>query len=236
MRCLAMGLLATIVAMSSSQAALISEFEPNPPGSDPANVNFELSGDANSSFSYWILSIEDDGDSGLVDRAASVSGTFDSNGLAVVSVGDLENPSFTVMLVDTFTGMVGTSDIDDDNDGVVDTTFWNTVEDALGVPDDGSEALYASQLGGVDFAYSGDEPQLMFREGSTGAWFAINDPAGTEAYAEDGSTVSFASFSTDPSVTTFGAINPTAVPEPGSLLALTLCGGVVARRIRRRQR
>ena len=45
-------------------APLISEFQPNPDGQDPADVNIELSGEAGEAFDLWLVSVEDDGDNG----------------------------------------------------------------------------------------------------------------------------------------------------------------------------
>ena len=113
---------------ASVSADLISEFQSNPSGADPANQDVELSGDAGAAFDLWILTLESDGFNGTVDRATNVTGTYDSAGLAVVSVADLENPSFTMVLVDGFTGAVG-DDLDTDDDGVLDVTPWGTVMD-----------------------------------------------------------------------------------------------------------
>ena len=116
-------LLASLMLAGSANAQLISEFEPNPAGGDPADTTFELSGMPSSSFDLWLLSLENDGFGGTVDRAANVTGMFDSNGLAVVMVPDLENPSFTVVLTDSFTGMIG-DDLDTAGDGTLDLTRW----------------------------------------------------------------------------------------------------------------
>ncbi len=200
----------------TSFAQQINEFEPNPVGTDPANVSFELLGTPSASFSGWILSLECDPTSiGTVDRAAAVSGTFDANGLLVVMVPDLENPSYTVVLTDDFTGTEGATDIDTDDDGVIDDlSTFGTVLDAIGIPDNtGDEAnLYGASLGGQDFAYTGDEPGLVFRDGTTGEWYAINDPAGTDAYDINANPFPQSSFDADPTMTTYGAANPSYVP------------------------
>ena len=212
-------------------ANLISEFQPNPVGTDPATVSVELSGTAFAFFDVWLLSIETDVGSpiGLVDRAENVTGTYDANGLAVVSIGDLENPSFTFVLLENFTGTVGLTDIDVDNDGTADdlSTFVN-VFDAIGIPDiAGDEAFqFGAQLGGQDFVYSGDEPKLVFRAGSVGAWYAVNDQGFVPENVFDvfGTQVANNLFSADPEATTFGALNPTVIPEPSTfLLALVGC-------------
>ncbi|MCC9602016.1 PEP-CTERM sorting domain-containing protein [Stieleria sp. JC731] len=243
LRKLSSAVFAALLFAAQAPAALISEFEPNPDGDDPASVNFELSGTAFESFDYWILSIETDSGAsvGLVDRAANVTGTFDALGLAVVTIPDLENPSFTVLLTDTFTGTVGTSDVDADNDGVVDdTSFWNTVEDALSIVDrETGDAEYGAQLGGTNFQYSGAEPSLTFRDLSTGQWFAVNDPAVDEIFSATGDAYTSDDFTGgDPLLATFGALNPTlitAIPEPSSLVALGVLGAFTAVRRRRRK-
>ncbi len=200
-----------LLISASSFAQVINEFEPNPVGTDAANVSFEIKGTPSAAFSGWVLSLESDpGNIGVVDRAASVSGTFDANGILVVSIPDLENPSFTVILTDTFTGAIG-DDLDTDDDATLDTTPWTTVYDAIGIPDTaGDEAnLYGAALGGADFSYTGDEPGLVFRDGTSGDWLAINDPAGTDAYDINANTVNFTLFNADPSISTFGSENPT---------------------------
>ncbi|NJL48096.1 MAG: hypothetical protein HC929_12195 [Leptolyngbyaceae cyanobacterium SM2_5_2] len=73
-----------------SIGVLISEFQPNPAGNDPATSTFELSGTPGETFNGWIVSLESDGASGIVDQASAVSGTFDTSGLLVVDVPDLE--------------------------------------------------------------------------------------------------------------------------------------------------
>lgn len=196
----------------SVSSQTINEFEPNPVGTDPANVSFELKGTPNVSFSGWILSVESDGANGIVDRAASVSGTFDSQGLLVVSIPDLENPSYTVILTSDFTGTVGTTDIDANDDGTVDdTSSLGTIYDALGIPDrvEDEASLYGADLGGEDFAYTGDEPGLVFRDGNTGDWYAVNDPAGEDVYDIAANAIAASSFDTDPTTgSTFGSANP----------------------------
>ncbi|MEM7799976.1 MAG: ExeM/NucH family extracellular endonuclease [Chloroflexota bacterium] len=213
----------TVVPIVS--AGLISEFEPNPFGDDPSDVSFELSGTPGEAFSGWILSVESDGNNGLVDRAAQVSGTFDSSGLLVVEVPDLENPSFTVILTDAFSGAAGSTDIDSDNDGEADALDdLGNVLDAIGVPDAvGDEAsLYATELGGTDFAFTGDEPQLIFRDASVGDLYAVNDPAGGAVFDVTGTDVTPAIFDSDPTTgPTFGSINPTVVGASAPELLLT---------------
>ncbi|MEM9782295.1 MAG: choice-of-anchor I family protein [Pseudomonadota bacterium] len=208
--------------------AIFSEFQPNPAGADPAMQTIELTGLAGDMFEGWVLSIESDaeGSAGTVDRATAVSGLFDANGILTVEIPDLENPSFTLALVDNFTGAVGSTDFDQDDDGVSDTDLSSvgisTVFDAIGVPDVGGDPLYGVALGGIDFAFIGSEPELIFRDGGNGAFFAVDvngavfDEAGAEVSAED--------FDADPALPTFGAANPSTgdvvVPETDFTLEL----------------
>ncbi|MGK7943146.1 MAG: ExeM/NucH family extracellular endonuclease, partial [Microcystaceae cyanobacterium] len=194
---------------------LISEFQPNPTGNDPTQVTFEISGTPGDAFDGVIVSIESDSGSanpGDINNFESVSGTFDANGLLTVTISDLENPSFTVALLSEFTGDTST-DIDTDNDGVADDlSTFGVVFDAIGVPDSvGDEAfLYGTDLGGTDFTYTGDEPRLIFRDGSVGDLYAINDPDNGQVFDVNGTDVTPSIFDTDPTIgtDTFGTINP----------------------------
>ncbi len=194
----------------NAQAALINEFQPNPSGPDPLSTIIEIRGTSGASFNGSILSIESDLAGATIDRATSISGVFDSNGLLTASVPDFENPSFTAVLVDGFTGSIGDA-LDTNSDGILDVNPWSSVHDALGVPDSFSDQsrLYGAQLGGQDFAFTGDEPQLVFRDGVSSSWYAVNDPAGTVAYDITAAPIDLSLFSADATVATFGAVNPT---------------------------
>jgi hypothetical protein len=221
MKRFALAALASFAATPAALAVSINEIQPNPNSADPTEQQIELLGVAGSSFTGVLLSIESDpgGSLGSVDRLSNISGTFDANGLLVVDIADLENPSNTLILLDSFSGALG-DDIDLDNDGVADSFgSFGTVLDAVGIADAvGDEMnLYAEQFGGVDLAYSGDEPQLIFRDSISLMWYAINDPAGDEAFDMFGNSVSFDAFNFDPSNDTFGDINPTLVPVPAAV-------------------
>jgi len=216
-------LLLTLFISGFSFGQVINEFQPNANGTDPDPASFELKGTPGASFSGWILSVESDpGSQGTIDRASSVTGTFDNNGLLVVTAPDLENPSFTLILVDDFTGVIGSTDIDTDNDGTADdVSSWTTVFDAIGIPDNtGDEAfLYADEIGGTDFSYSGDEPKLVFRDGTSGDLYAVNDPDNSEVYDVNGTEiVALGSFDTSPYDPTFGAVNPTYTLATGPVI------------------
>lgn len=211
---------------ASASAGLINEFQPNPPGAEPDELLIELVGTAGASFSGFLTLIEDDGINGEIDRSNEVTGVFDSNGLAVVTIPDLENPSFTFLFSSLNGGGLGV-DLDAEDDGFIDDiTVFGTIFDAIGIADDAAELLYASQLGGVNFFFTGDEPGLVFRDGlDPTTIFAINDPAGDFAFDQFGNQVALTAFDLDPVAPTFGSVNPTVVPEPASL-ALVALGGV----------
>lgn len=229
-----------------ANAGVFSEFEPNPPGADPAESTFELAGTAGASFDFFILSLENDGFNGTVDRAANVVGTFDSNGLAVVQTPDLENPSFTVVLTDSFTGAIG-DDLDLNDDGNLDLSSLGNILDAVGVSDiAGDDAtLYGEILGGTDIFFNGAfEPLSVFRSGSTGEFFqTVTLDFGTPeerigVFTAGGVEVDAAEFDFDPTATSFGAINSTstavAIPEPTSLALIPFAIGALAARRRRK--
>jgi hypothetical protein len=214
----------------TTQAQFLSEFEPNPAGIDPAESIFELGGTPSASFNLWILSIENDGLSGLVDRASNVSGTFDGNGLATVTVPDLENPSFTVILSSAFSGSAG-DDLDLTDSGTLDVSGLGTIFDAVGVSDDAGDdpALYASTLGGTNILYNGEfEPLSVFRDPLSGDWFQtvtvdFGEPGERigvfGASGAAGGEIPAGNFSFDPTATTLGTTNPTLVPEPSTYVA-----------------
>jgi len=219
-----------IPTVFAAAPTLISEFQPNPTGADPGTVSFEISGEPSTAFNLWILSVESDSGSGTgtIQQAENITGSFDANGIATATISDLENPSFTVILTDAFTGTVNTSDIDTNDDGTVDdTSTLGTVHDAIGVPDNvGDQTFsYGAQLGGADFTYIGDEPQLIFRDASTGDWYAIDDPV-NNVYDISATTYSTSDFTADPTTATFGSINPSYSPPTNTTLsASAACNG-----------
>jgi hypothetical protein len=205
-------LLFTLISFAS-YGQIINEFQPNAFGTDPDPMSIELKGTPAASFSGFLISIESDGANGTVDRSSAVSGTFDANGLLVVMIGDLENPSFTFALCSTDPGL-GT-DLDGDNDGTFeDLSSLGTIYDAIGIPDNAADAIitagYATQLGGVSFAYTGDEPGLVFRDGTTDDWYALNEPYDDSTiYDINAATVFASDFSPAPALAgTFGTVNP----------------------------
>ncbi len=217
---------AMFAATTADATVMINEFDPNPPGSE-SSFNVELIGPVGDSFSGHILSTETDNVSsvGDIQYSQSISGTFDANGLISVSLPDIENPSFSLFLVDTYTGGSELDSLDD-----LATAGITTVLDAINIPDasgDESNSVAASLFGGTDFSHTGDEPKLVFRETTTGTWIAVNDPSGGTYIDAAGNTYTAADFDIDPENATFGFVNPSFVPEP-STVAMLMLGAVAA--------
>ncbi|NDV61804.1 hypothetical protein G0Q06_05015 [Puniceicoccales bacterium CK1056] len=214
--------LLTILSLSGvSFGQYISEFEPNPAGQDPAEQTIEIGGGTPSAaFDLWILSVENDGYNGLVDRVNNVTGTFDANGLAVVTIPDLENPSFTLILTTSFSGDTST-DLDPTDSGTLDTSSLGEILDAIGVSDAVGDdpGLYGVLLGGSDILFNGQfEPLLVFRDSVTGELYntvTVDFGEPTEhlgVFDSSGSGIELDAgiFDIDPLVPTFGSVNPTA--------------------------
>ena len=186
---------------------LLNEFEPNPFGSDLVTQSIEIKGIPGSSFVGCVVLVDCDTNSLAADSAVAVSGTFDSDGILVVSVNDLKNPSFILLLVAGGCPTLGTPS------GL---TSSNVV-DAIGIPASSVDVAFC-QPSEIDpslsifpsFAYTGDEPKLVFRDRVTNAWYAINDPPLDEVIDIDGNSIATSAFlQGDPLQTSFGALNPT---------------------------
>lgn len=219
---------------ANAEANLISEFQPNPSGADPSTQDIELSGTPLADYTGFLLSIDSDSFIGTIDRMTAVSGTYDAAGRAVETVDDLENPSFTLVFSSGDGGGLGT-DLDADGNGALDSVAaFGTVFDAVSIPDAAGDAgYYAGQLGGVDFSFTGNEPELVFRELTTGGWIAVNDLDDPldGIFGADGTEYVAADFLSDPFTPTFGAANPAFVPEPSSLVVFGLAAiGLLRRR------
>ncbi|MEB3233527.1 MAG: Hint domain-containing protein [Leptolyngbyaceae bacterium] len=202
---------------------LINEFQPNTTGT------FELSGTPNAAFSGWIVILNGANTTatptspGTVRQAVQVTGTFNANGLLVVSIPNLANKSSTVVLSSNFTGSVN-DDLDTDNNGTIDNpAVFGTVYDAIGVPDrsDPNLRLYGANLGGTNFSVfsvvgvntNNKSPRLVFRDSSTGNLNAVinfNDGGGDRLFDTNGNQLDPTTFTPNPtSVTnTFGSPNP----------------------------
>lgn len=216
-------------AATAGSTALINELQPNQPGSDPTTQQLEIRGTANTSFSGVFYSLDTDFAPGqTIDRLEVISGTFDSNGLLVVNIADLENPSATYIL-----GTGGSAALGDAFMG--DYSIFGTVLDAVNSPDrvDDEANSLAGGAGGTDLGFIGSEPLLIQRDSISGEWLQINfagdvfDAAGNFL----GNSADFdAAF--DVNVGTFGGTNLTVIPAPAALAVLGL-GGIAAGRRRR---
>ncbi len=131
------------------QAPVINEFVVDHTGTDTAEF-VEILGDPFTDYSnYTIVEIEGDGtSSGLVDDGVFTLGTTDENGYWTTPFQNnvIENGSVTLLLVEGFTGSVG-DDIDTDNDGTIDVTYWTSIVDGVASSDGGSsDVVYAIDL------------------------------------------------------------------------------------------
>ena len=209
-RCLTfLFLLAAMPAIGYAQDQ-ISEILGNPPGGDPETQEVELLGTPGAAFDLWLVSIESDpggSNPGDINNFENVTGTYDADGRAVVEIDDLENPSFTLVLCDDFTGDEDT-DIDTDDDGMIDDSSTIVgVQDAIGIIEDVDDPGYGTELGGDDFIANGNssDPLIVFRDGTTGTWYAV-DPD-LMVYDTSGAVVT-GTFDLDPTISTFGSVNP----------------------------
>ena len=217
--CLAFLFLLTVMPCIGHAQDQISELLGNPPGGDPETQEVELLGTPNAAFDLWLVSIESDpggSNPGDINNFENVTGTYDADGRAVVEIDDLENPSFTLVLCDNFTGDLDT-DIDTDDDGLVDDSSTIVgVQDAISVIEDVDDPGYGTELGGDDFVANGNssDPLIVFRDGTTGTWYSV-DPD-LMVYDTSGAVVT-GTFDLDPTIPTFGSVNP----------SLSVTGGVL---------
>ena len=203
-------LLSLAVASSASAQIVINEFRPNPDGTDPAVELVELRAlGGEASFNGFLISLEGDaGAGGFVNNSVAVSVVFDVDGYATFNSGDLENPTFTLFLSSVdYSSATAIGDINPAN-----------VLDAIGITDAASgENLFGAALGGIDFAYTGTEPELMFREAGTLDWYAVNDILNPLATVFDSSGTSVPGTNFNFVGESFGRTNPAAViPEPSA--------------------
>jgi len=143
----------------------INEFSASTTGTDVEFVEFI--GSPNADYSdYALLEIEGDfNDSssaeGFIDEVIPL-GTTDANGLFLVDLpaNALENGTITLLLVKDNTGVSG-DDIDADDDGVIDMTYWSEIADEVAVNDGGAGDLtygapvLMSNYDGVSFTPGG---------------------------------------------------------------------------------
>lgn len=131
----------------SADKPKLNEFSTNTVST--TDVEFvEVFGSPNTDYSaYSVLEIEGDFNvtaTGTVDQVISL-GTTDANGIYLVNLasGDLENGTVTLLLVKDNTAIL-TNDIDTNDDGSIDATFWSEIADDVAIKDGG----------GTDISYS----------------------------------------------------------------------------------
>ncbi|MEE8525955.1 MAG: endonuclease, partial [Thermoanaerobaculia bacterium] len=133
---------------------VINEFVANHAGAD-SEAFVEVLGDASTDYSaFTVLEIEgDDSTTGIsrgrVDAVLPV-GTTNGGGYWIDDE-DMENGTITIMLVEDFSGSVGT-DLDTNDDGTFDSTPWARIVDDVATTDGGSSDLtYSSTVLGPFF-------------------------------------------------------------------------------------
>jgi hypothetical protein len=243
-------------AVSAQADVRFNEFAADLPGTDNGSEFIELRSDT-PSFSMsglTLVVIEGDGaNAGLIDVALDLNSfSTGANGLflwrdaatvlqpppeaaTVLNVADfnpdIENGSNTFLIVAGFSGVVGSTDVDTDNDGTLDATAWTSVMDAIGITenDGAANVVYADDVGGVAFPANALFNPDAFQRFGAAAWaFDIlgvspgpftSDPV--EIMDSTGAPVVGSPFSMTP-----GSAN---VPEPASLALLVLAGTLAAR-------
>ena len=120
----------------STDIPIINEFVFNHDGAD-VNEYIEIFAAPNLDLStYSIIVIEGDGSpSGVINNVFQV-GTTDANGFWTTPFlsNTLQNGTQTVLLVENFTGTTGT-DLDTNNDGILDLAPWTAIVDSVAVND-----------------------------------------------------------------------------------------------------
>lgn len=142
---------------------VINEFVANHTGTD-THEYIEIFAGANMDLSkFTVVEIEGDaGQTGLIDDATFNLGTSNGDGFWWTDFqnNQLENGTLTLLLVTNFTGNVG-DDIDTNDDGVIDTTFWDDIVDTIAVSneDDGdwtySDSVLVEFFDGLAFKPGG---------------------------------------------------------------------------------
>lgn len=198
------GALSVCLASHAGFSFMMTEIRMDETGADN-NEYFEIYGAANASLDGYSLIVIGDGTpgSGTIESITSLNGyTTGSNGVflatestfslsadPLASVGvfgtsglNFENSdNLTFMLVQGFTGALN-SDVDSNNDGVMDATFWDSVADSVALyVGPASEFVYSNTVLGPDGTFV---PGHVYRDGY-GDWqiggFALgtNDTPGS---------------------------------------------------------
>lgn len=212
---------------------IINEFSPNQPGVDSAQQIIEFKRLAPYvSQPISLVAIETDSNSnlGVVDQVVNFDELTWQNELAELTLSDLENPSFMLLLLLGNPFAVG-DDLDADNNGWFDAFDWvASVLDGVHVSDsrtDSQSNHYAEQTSTTSFGFTGAEPELLFRDQLSLDWYAVNRLNDTGFYTADGQLATFDLINHNPTYASFGSQNPyreiQSVPEPpGQSLLFTL--------------
>ena len=161
-----------LVATPASAVAsdpVINEFVANHTGSD-TQAFVEVFGDASTDYSaLTVLEIEGDSSSneGTIDAVLQV-GTTNAGGYWIDDE-DMENGTITILLVENFSGSLG-SDLDTNDDGSFDSAPWTRIVDDVAVSDGG----------GSDTTYSATVLAAFFDGNPFGAGGASRIPNGTD--------------------------------------------------------
>lgn len=156
---------------------MINEFVFDHVGADLYEY-LEVFGDPSTDYSaFTILAVEgyDPASLGVISETFTM-GTTDANGFYVTNymAGVLDHRTVTLLLVENFTGTVG-SDVDTNDDGTIDTVYWSNILDDVAVTDGGS--------GGADetiLMYSAVTLPPSFDGGSTTVGGASRIPNGMD--------------------------------------------------------
>jgi hypothetical protein len=209
---------AAMLPAVASALPIINEFVANHDGTDEMEF-VEIFGLPNTDYSaYTIVEVEGEGASaGLIDTFIRPVGTTDANGFFVApgpAGGLIENGTVSLLLVTGFTG-VENDDIDTNNDGVIDATFWTAIADAVGVKGPAAG----------DFTYGGTELATNFDGGTLTVGGASRIPNAVDTgTALDWKRNNFNRNNSSPlfgqAANTPGALNSLQVPEPSGMLLL----------------
>lgn len=188
------------VLPAMTQAQIISEVMMNPPSSDNGKEFIEIQAGASTSLSgYHLITIDGDGgQAGRVDQVIDLgSWSTGTNGLLLIRDAatvldpapdaatnvvvndfspDLENGSNTYLIVSGWSGS-GSSDLDTDNDGTLDSQPWTSVLDGIGIIDGTpvNNHAYAAQLGFTDIPnMTSFVPDVIFRSSNNGNWYCAD--------------------------------------------------------------
>jgi hypothetical protein len=219
---------------AAAQSVVINEFVANHVGTDDHEYIELFSSPGVDLSSLRILHIEGDTTgAGLID-SVHTPGTTNAGGFWVTSflTNILENGTISLFLVSGFTGAVGT-DLDTNNDGVIDVTPWSSVLDTVAVSDGGagdwgygSTILPPSHPGGTLTVGGASRIPNGVDTDTPGDWmrndfdlFGIPGFPGTPVIGE--------------AVNTPGDVNAAVVPEPGTLAVLAIGALALVRRMRK---